>query len=62
MSEVSPTKYYQKKKNKKKQSKIWRKACERYQDVSEEEKNKKTEYGREWYKNLSQHEKQKLVE
>ena len=46
MSEVSPTKYLKKNKNKK-QRKISRKACERYQDVSEEEKNKKLEYGRE---------------
>lgn len=29
---------------------------------SEERKNKNREYGREWYKNLSEKEKQKLVE
>ena len=32
-------------------------ALGRYQDLSEEEKKKKQEYVREWYKHLSQHEK-----
>ena len=39
------------------------KARERYQSYSKEKKNKKkAEYGHERYKNLSEHEKQKLVE
>lgn len=39
-----------------------KKSCERYQDVTEEEKNKKREYGRERYRNLFENEKQKLFE
>ena len=35
---------------------------ERYQNLTEEEKNKKREYGHKHYKNLSEDEKQKLVE
>ena len=33
-----------------------------YQNLTEEEKNKKREYGRERYNNLSEDKKQKLVE
>ena len=36
-----------------------KKAYEKYQDLSEEEKNKKRQYGCEWYKNLPEDEKQK---
>ena len=39
-----------------------RKACERYQNLSQEEKEKKQQYGQECYKNLSDNEKQKLTE
>ena len=39
-----------------------KKARERYQSLSKEEKAKKEQYGRERYKNLSEDEKQKLVE
>ena len=41
----SSAKNYQKKKASKR-------ACERYEDVSEEEKSKIWEYGHEWYKHL----------
>ena len=41
---------------------IKKKARERCQDLSEEEKNKKRQYGRERYKNLPKDEKQRLVE
>ena len=37
-------------------------ACERYQNLSKEEQEKKQQYGRKRYKNLSEDEKQKLVE
>ena len=44
-------------------NKEWqKKACEGYQSFSKEEKEKKWQYGHEWYKNLSEDEKQKLVE
>ena len=33
-----------------------------YQDLSEEEKNRKHQYGRERYRNLPESKKQKLVE
>ena len=36
-------------------------ACKKYQSLSKEEKEKK-QYGRERYKNLSEDERQKLVE
>ena len=39
-----------------------KKSRERYENPTEEEKNKKQEYGHEWYKNLSETEKQRLVE
>ena len=49
--------YYQKKtKNKEELSK---KACERFQDLSDEEKDKKRQYACEWYRNLSEEEKDK---
>ena len=35
---------------------------ERYQNLFNQEKEKKRQYGRERYKNLSENEKQKLVE
>ena len=53
MSKDSSTKY------KKKQRK--KKLCERYQDYSEEEENKKWEYGCDQYKNFPENEKQRLV-
>ena len=37
------------------------KACERYQSLSKEEKEKKRQYGPERYEKLSEDEKQKLV-
>ena len=38
-----------------------RKACERYQNLSKEEKERKQQYGHESYKNLSEDEKQSLL-
>ena len=38
------------------------KACERYQNLSEVEKEKEHQYGCEQYKNLLEDEKQRLVE
>ena len=52
MFKKSSAKYYQKK-----QRKVSKKAGERYQDLSEEKKNKKVQYGRERYKNLPEDEK-----
>ena len=49
--------YYQK--NKKR---IQKKSSEREQSLTEEEKNKNRECGHERYKNLSEDEKQRLVE
>ena len=44
-------------------NKDWKKkACERCQNLSKEEKEKKRQQGRERYNNLPEHEKQKLVE
>ena len=51
MSKELSAKYYQNKEELKK-------ACERYQDLSEEDKNKKHHYGCKQYKNLSEYEKQ----
>ena len=48
--------YYQK------QRKASKKACDRYQDLSEEEKNKRQKYGCKQYNNLPGVEKQRLVE
>ena len=56
MSEDLSARYY-----KKKQRSTSNKACERHQDLSEEEKSKK-EYGRERYTYLPEHEKQSLLE
>ena len=39
-----------------------KKALERYQNLYNEEKEKKQQHGRERYKNLSKYEKRKLVE
>ena len=39
-----------------------KKACKKYQNLSKEEKEKKWQYGHEWYKNFSEDEKQKLAE
>ena len=39
-----------------------KKACKKYQDLSKEEKEKKWQYGHEWYKNSSEDEKQKFAE
>ena len=50
-------KYYQKKKKK-----IQKTFCERYKSIFEEGNNKKQQYGREQYQNLSDYEKQNLVE
>ena len=50
-------KYYEENKER-----LQKKALERYQNLSKEEKNKKRQYGRERYKNLSEEEKQKLAE
>ena len=38
-----------------------KKTCERYQNLSKEEKEKKQQYGHERYKKLSEDEKQNLV-
>ena len=57
MSKDSATIYYQNNKES-----LHKKACERYQSLSKEEKVKKRQYGRERYKNLPADEKQKLVE
>ena len=57
MSKYSSAKYYQNNKER-----LQKKACERYQSISKEEKEKSRQYGRERYKNLPEDEKQKLVE
>ena len=40
---------------------LQRKACERYQSLSEEEKEKEPQYGRERYRNIPEDEKQSLL-
>ena len=55
MTRQASTKYYQKSKEK-----IQISSRERYQNLSEEEKSNKREYGRERYKHFSEDEKQKL--
>ena len=50
-------KYYQEN-----NERLLKKAHERYQNISKEEKEKKQQYGCERYKNLSKDEKQKFVE
>ena len=49
--------YYQKNKEK-----LWKQACKRHQNLSEEEKEKKHQYYHGRKKNLSEEEKQKEVE
>ena len=39
-----------------------KKACNRYQSLSKEKKEKKRQYGCERYKNLPEDEKEKLIE
>ena len=53
MSREASARYYQKDS---------KKSCERYQNLTEEEKSKKQEYSCERYKNFSEDKKQKLVE
>ena len=38
-----------------------KKACKRYQSLSKEQKERKQHYGCDWYNNLPEDEKQKLV-
>ena len=56
MSKDSSAKYYKKNKES-----LQEKVLEKYQDLSEEEKSKKQQYGSKRYKNLPEGEKQKLV-
>ena len=46
----------------KNKERLWEKACERYQNLSEEEKNKKENYYRERYRIIRENEKQGLTE
>ena len=57
MSENLSANYYQ-------ENNWWlqEKVCEKYQNLSEEQKKRKQQYGHERYKNLSENEKQKLLE
>ena len=57
MSKNSSAKYYQENK----QRKTTKKACEKYQSLSKEEKEKKATISRERYKTLREDEKEKLV-
>ena len=57
MSKDSSAKYYRNNKER-----PHKKARERYQNLSKEEKDKKQQYGCEWCKNLPEDEKQKCVE
>ena len=50
ISKDSSARYYQNNKRR-----LQKNAHERFQDVSEKKKNKKQEYGREWYKNLQEY-------
>ena len=52
ISKTLPAKYYEKNKER-----LQKKARERYQNLSREEKEKKRQYVRECYKNLSKDEK-----
>ena len=45
----------------KNKEKIKKKSHERYQNLNEEEKNRKREYGRKRYKNISKTQKQRLA-
>ena len=56
MSENLSAKYYQEN-----NETLQKKACERYQNLSKEEQEKKRQYRHERYRNLSEEEKQKLV-
>ena len=56
MSKTLSVKYYQENKER-----LQKKVCERYQNLSKEEKQKKRQYGRERYKNLSEDEKAKSL-
>ena len=47
-------KYYQKHKER-----LGKEAYERYQNLSEEKKDKKRQYAREWYRHLSEEEEEK---
>ena len=42
----------------KNQEKLQNEACEKYQNLSKEEKNEKCQYVCEWYRNLSKEEKE----
>ena len=55
MSKTLSAKYYQENRER-----LLKKARERYQNLSAEEKETRQQYGRECYKNLSENEKQKL--
>ena len=57
MSKTSSAKYYQEGKER-----LQKRACERYQNFSKKEKEKKLQYGRARYKISSEDEKKKLVE
>ena len=57
MSKNLSAKYYQGNKER-----LQKKACQRYQNLSKEKIEKKRQYVHECYKNLSEDEKQKLVE
>ena len=57
MSKVSSAKYFQNNTELQKKN-----ACERYQSLSKEEKEKKQQHGHEQYKNLPEDRKQKFVE
>ena len=58
ISKDSSAKHYEDNKER-----LKKKACERDQSLSKEEKEKKKwQYGHEWYKNLPENKKQKLVE
>ena len=46
-------------KNQKNKERVQKKACERYQKLSEEEENKKRNYGHERYRNLPEEERNK---
>ena len=65
MSKNLSAKYYQENKVAKKKyslQKLQKKVCEIYQNLSNEEKEKKQQYGRKLYKNLLEDVKQKFVE
>ena len=57
MSQNLSVKYYQENKER-----LQKKSCERYQNLSKVEKEKKRQFRREHYKDLSKDQKSKLVE